>query len=136
LFNLEEFMNNEFLRPRENICKWFNTFGVMWMWEYIEKEEKCKFLFRNNYLNRFIKSLNQSRQFKTRLEKRKMIWWLIRILQALNRFKITQDEDWYDSKYFESIQHKSERFCDMIQPILSRFKSESIQIFMKWFTQS
>jgi len=29
VFNLEEYMNNEFLRPRENSCKWFNEFGVV-----------------------------------------------------------------------------------------------------------
>jgi len=29
VFNLEENMNNDFLRPRDNRCNWFNDLGVM-----------------------------------------------------------------------------------------------------------
>lgn len=46
------------------------------------------------------------------------------------------DEDWNDSNYFESIQHKSERFYDTIQTILNRFRSDKIQNFMKRITLS
>jgi len=46
------------------------------------------------------------------------------------------DEDWNDSNYFESIQHKSESFHDTIQTILNRFRDDKIQNFMKWYTPS
>jgi len=66
MFNLEEFMNNEFLRPRENRCKWFNNLGVMREWVYIVNECKCKFSSKNNYLNRFTKSKNRFRHQKNK----------------------------------------------------------------------
>ena len=53
MLNLEECMNNEFLRPRENRCKWFNNLGVMRKWVYIEKKGKCKFSAKNNWVNWF-----------------------------------------------------------------------------------
>jgi len=129
-------MNNKFLTPRENRCKWFNNLKFMRKWVYIERGTKFKFSFENNYVNRFIKCLNRFIQFDSKLGKRQKIWRLMCIMQALNRFKRTQDEDWYDSMYFESIQHKSKRLWDMIQSILSQFKSESIQGCMNRFTQS
>jgi len=53
MFNLEEFMDKEFLRPRENRCKWFNDFRVMRRRVYIVKEGKAKFRTKNNSMNRF-----------------------------------------------------------------------------------
>ena len=47
-----------------------------------------------------------------------------------------QDEDWNDSNYFESIQHKSKRFHDTIRTVLNRFRRDKIQNFMKRFTPS
>ena len=68
MFNHEEFLNNEFLRPRENRCKWFNILGVMREWVYIENKGKCKFSCKNNYVNRFIKWVNRFRQQKCKSE--------------------------------------------------------------------
>jgi len=48
----------------------------------------------------------------------------------------SQDEDWNNSNYFESIQSKSERFYDMIQDFFNRFKCDMIQNIMKIFTPS
>jgi len=102
VFILEECMNNEFLRHKENKCKWFNVLGVM-----RNKTGKGKNAMKiDAYHMRF------------------------------ETIQSTQNEDWYDSKYFESIHGKSERLCDMIHTLLRRFKSESIQSFMKRFTQS
>jgi len=60
VFNLEEFMNNEFLRPKENRCKWFNNVGVMREWVYTENECKCNFRAKTtkriNSLNEWIDS--------------------------------------------------------------------------------
>jgi hypothetical protein len=76
MFNLEEFMNYEFLRPRENRCKWFNTLDVMKKWVYIEGSGKCKISHKNNIVNRFTKCVNRFRQQK---------------------YKSETYEDWYDS---------------------------------------
>ena len=65
MFNLEECMSNEFLKPRENRCKWFNKFGVEGKGVYIVKGKKTQFSYQNNRLNWFIKCLNQFRQLKT-----------------------------------------------------------------------
>jgi len=64
MFNLEECMNNEFLRPRENRCKWFNCLGVVRRSVYIVKGEKTQFSHKINRLNRFTKCLNRFRQQK------------------------------------------------------------------------
>jgi len=53
VFNLEECMNKEFLRPRENSCKWFNDFGVMMRRQYIGEGRKAKKILKNNCMNRF-----------------------------------------------------------------------------------
>ena len=81
MFNLEECMNNEFLRPRENSCKWFNNFGVMRRKVYIVMKGKYKILSKMNWANRF-------RPYKTKQEKTKMWWRMMGVKQELNRFKI------------------------------------------------
>jgi len=65
VFNIEECMNNEFLRPRENSCKWFNNFEVVERSVYIVKGENTQFSHKINRLNRFIKCLSRFRQQKT-----------------------------------------------------------------------
>jgi len=74
VFNLEGCMNNEFLRPIENRCKWFNALGVMRKCVYIEKGGKCKIAAKNNIVNRFTKCVNRFRQQEDK-----------------------PDDDWYDS---------------------------------------
>jgi len=103
VFNLEEFMNNEFLRPRENKCKWFNTYGVMWKWVYIEGKWKSNFSSKINYLNRFIKCLNRFRQFDSKLSKRK-------------RYK-----DWYVSCRLWINSKETRMEIDTTQSILNPF---------------
>jgi len=68
MFNLEECMNNEFLRPRENRCKWFHVLGVMRMWVYIERSGKCKITAKNNIVNWFTKCVNWFRHKKYKPE--------------------------------------------------------------------
>ena len=69
MFNLEECMNNEFLRPRENSCKGFNEFGVMRRTIYIVRGDKTQFSHKMNRLNRFTEWLNRFRQQKNKLGK-------------------------------------------------------------------
>jgi len=52
-------MNNEFLKPRENRWKWFNYFGFMRRWVYIERSGKCKNSAKKNIVNRFSKYVNR-----------------------------------------------------------------------------
>jgi len=61
VFNLEECLNNEFLRPRENRCKWFNDFGVMRGVEYTVRSKKIQFSHEKNRVNQFTKWLNRFR---------------------------------------------------------------------------
>ena len=110
MFNLEECMNNEFLRPRENSCKWFNNFGVMRRKVYIVMKGKYKILSKMNWANRF-------RPYKTKQEKRKMWWRMMRVKQELNRFKIPRMR--FNMIHFnhESIQIKSESLMSRIKQI-------------------
>ena len=118
LFNLEECMNNEFLRPRENRCKWFNNLGVMRRSVYIYLGGRCKNSAKSNIVN----------QFRNQEEKPDGLWWLIWSRHNLNRFKMprmnietiqanltrfkmswndspqVRDFGWYDSGKSESIQ--------------------------------
>ena len=87
MFNLEECMNNEFLRPRENRCKWFNILGVMREWVYIEKKGKCKFLAKNNSVNWFSKWVNRFKPLKDKAAKNED-WYV-------------SCQDWINSKYPE-----------------------------------
>jgi len=111
-------MSNEFLRPRENRCKWFNALGVMRKCVYVEKGGKCKISAKNNRVNRFTYCVNRFRQLNDKSDKQ---WSLICIRHKLNRFKSPQVKidtiqtlmnrfnqsqrvSWYDSLKFESIQ--------------------------------
>jgi len=140
-------MNNEFLRPRENRCKWLNNLGVMREWVYIVNEDRCKFSSKNNYLSRFTKSMNRFRQHKYTPEEQ---WRLMRFRQKLNRFKFPRMkidtvqikmnrfnasqrvlwyasylndsiQEWIDSRNIESIHTKSESLCDTFQIAMNRF---------------
>jgi len=62
VFNLEKFMNYEFLRPTENRCKWLNCLGVTRKFVYIEKGGKCKISAKNNIVNWFTKCVNRFKQ--------------------------------------------------------------------------
>jgi len=101
VFNLEECMNNEFLRPRENSCKWFNNLGVMRRRLFIEKGDKTKFSYKNNWVNRF-------KPYKTKHEKGKMRWRMIRVKWKMKRLK--RPRKLIDTIHIlhESIQTKSE----------------------------
>jgi len=80
VFNLEEYMNNEFLRPRENSCKWFNEFGVVRIRQYIREGRKAKFSHKNNCMNRF-------KPYKKKWTKGKIWWRMIRVKWWLKRLK-------------------------------------------------
>ena len=128
-------MSNEFLRPRENRCKWFNTFGVMRRRLFIERGDKTKFLHKNNRLNRFTKCMNRFRQQEDRPEKYEgwydsgYIWvdssvprWrLIRFKLCVNRFNAIQRVLWDDSSKKETMHRWIDSDCD-----------ESIQTDSKW----
>ena len=123
-------MNNEFLRPRENICKWFNTFGDVERSVYIAKGEKTQFSHKINRLNRFTKCLNWFRQQNQTRE----VWRMIQFKTKLSRFKWTQDEDWYDSNFLWIDSRQVREFCETIQTEKRRFIHESIQVDMNRFT--
>jgi len=131
VFNLEECMNNEFLRPRDNRCKWFNTFGVVRRSVYIVKRKKAQFSHKINILNRFTKYMNRFRQLKTRLKRKKDET----IHYTLNQFKWTQDDDWYDSNLLWIDSSVSQRVLwddsnrkEMIHSWTDSGGSESIQL--------
>jgi len=128
VFNHEECMNNEFLRPRVNSCKWFNDLGVMRKCVYIEKGGKCKISAKNNRVNWLTYYLNRFRQLNDKPDEQ---WRLIRIRHKLNRFKSPQMKIdtiqtlmnrfnqsqrvlWYDSKTFESIQARKRWKIDAV----------------------
>ena len=133
-------MSKEFLRPRENRCKWFNAFGVMRRL-FIRKGDKTKFSHKNNRLNRFTKCLNRFRQQKDRLEKyegwydSRYIWVdsnvprgrLNRFKLRVNRFDASQRVLWDDSRKKETmhIWIDSDR-CESIhmksEALLNRFR--------------
>jgi len=87
VFNLEEFMNKEFLRPRANSCKWFNKFWwceeesiyrkwgqvQFFMWKQLSESIQC-----------FIESIQTSETLYNRS------WRLIRFKQWQNPFKISR----------------------------------------------
>jgi len=121
-------MNNEFLRPRENSCKWFNVLGVMRKCVYIEKGGKCKISAKNNWVNRFTYCVNRFKQLNDKPDEQ---WRLIRIRHKLNRFKSPQMKIdtiqtlmnrfnqsqrvlWFDSKTFESIQARKRWKIDVV----------------------
>jgi len=122
VFNLEECMNNEFLRPRENRCKWFNDFGVMRIKQYIGEGRKAKFSQKNNCLNRFTYWLNRFKPCKK----------VICVKWKWDDSNSPEDV-WYDSNYVkefdESFQTKMIRFMyESIHYIVDMIhtKSESI----------
>ena len=87
-------MNNEFLRPRENRCKWFNDFGVVRRAQYIGTRGKAKFLHKVNCMSRFTYYLNRFKPYKTK-EKYDEEW----NVSSDNWVDSNNPEDvWYDSK--------------------------------------
>jgi len=121
-------MNNEFLRTRENSCKWFNNLGVMRKCVYIEKGGKCKISAKNNRVNRFTYCMNRFRELNDKPDEQ---WKWIRIRHKLNRFKsplmkidtiqtlmnqVNQSHRvlWYDSLTFESIQARKKWKVDVV----------------------
>jgi len=130
-------MSNEFLRPRENSCKWFNIFGDVERSVYIVKGEKTQFSHNFKRFNRFTKCLNQFREQKdiqrsmkddtiqSIFESIQMYpeWRLIRFKLCMNRFNASQNvlwddsnrHTWIDSNRCESIHMKSET-------LLNRFR--------------
>jgi len=111
VLNLEECLNNEFLRPRENRCKWFNGLGVLRKCLYIEKGGKWKNLAKNNIVNRFTKCVNRFRQLNNNQDG---LWRLIHIIHLLNRFICSRVK------------------IDTIQILMNRF-NQSQRVFMIWF---
>jgi len=110
-------MNNEFLSPRENSCKWFNGLGVMRKCIYIEKCGKRKVSAKNNTVNRFSKCVNRHRQLNDKHDDNED-WYVSDTLWIdsnvprwrLIWFKIL----WIDSnkviKFHDTIQHNLNRF--------------------------
>jgi len=83
VFNLEEFMNSEFLRPRENSCKWFIDSRVMRRIIYIVRGDKTKILHKINIVNRFKEMWIDSPEVRDLDE------W---IQCVLNQFEMEKDE--------------------------------------------
>jgi len=127
-------MNNEFLRRRENSCKWFNTFGKEERNVYIVKGEKTQFSHKFNRLNRFTKCLNRFRYQKDRPEKyegwydSKHIW----VDSSVPRMKIEAIQTSY-----ESIQDKSGSFVRRCIHESIHIKSETLlNRFRLWWVDS
>ena len=112
-------MNNEFLRPRENRCKWFNILGVMRKWVYIQRSGKCKISHKTT---KWIDSLNVWIDPDIKIQARDL-WRLIWFIVNLNRFKCAQIEKWCDLDFYESIQCKSEKNHDTTHPNMNWFSS-------------
>jgi len=145
VFNLEECMNKEFLRPRKNRCKWFNELGVMRRRLFIERGDKTDFSHRHNRVNRFTKWVNRFRQQKTthncmkdetiqcmcesiQVSRR---WRLIRVNLLMNRFNVSQRVWWDDSNWNESIQvwidsGRYESIHQKSETLMSRFRSHKM----------
>ena len=141
-------MSYEFLRPRENRCKWFNEFGVMRRRIFIERGDKTKFSHKHNRLNRFTKWMNRFRQQKDRQKKyegwydSRRIWvdssvprWrLNRFNLRMNRFNESQRVMWDDSSIKDTMyawidsdrswidSHEVRNFSESIQIVMRRFK--------------
>jgi hypothetical protein len=134
-------MNNEFLRPRENSCKWFNKLGVVMRRLFIERGEKTKFSHKNNRVNRFTKCLNRFRQQKDRPEKyegwydSRHIWvdssvprWRLNQFKlCMNRFNASQRVLWDDSSKKETMHtwidsNRCESIHMKSKTLLNRFR--------------
>ena len=122
MFNLEEYMNNEFLRPRENRCKWFNTFGDVKRSVYIVKGEKTQLSHKINRLNRFRQQKTDQRSMKDDT-----------IQNIIDRFKWTQDEDWHDSNFLWIDSRQVREFCETIHTWIDSSRCESIQTVLSRF---
>jgi len=132
VFNLEECISKEFLRPRENRCKWFNAFGVMRRRLFIRRGDKTKFSHKNNRLNRFTKCLNRFRQQKDRQEKYEG-WYNSRYIwvdSSVPRWRLN------DSNFVWINSMQVRKFCETIQAKKKRCVYESIQIDVNRFTWS
>ena len=140
-------MNNEFLRFRENRCKWFNNLEVEKKSVYVVKGEKTQFSHKNNILNRFMYLVNRFRhqegyaQTQERYEnwcKSRDIWndssrphgWM-------NRFRESQRVWWYDSRTNETIQTWIDSYAMWINSWIDSFRVrdffETIQIGLSRF---
>jgi len=108
MFNLKEFMNKEFLRPRENSCKWFNDFGVTRKWVYIESDGKCKFSHKNNWMNQFTKYVSQFKPLNDKTGKKKNTMKIDTYQERFESIQNPQDVDWYgsDKKWIDSNQFR------------------------------
>jgi len=124
-------MSNEFLRPRENRCKWFHEFEKEERSVYKVRGEKTQFSHKINKLNRFTKCLNWFKQQKNRPEKYEA-WYdsdHIWVGSSVPRMKI----DTIQTSY-ESIQNRSESFVRRFKIEKRRCIHESIQIYVNRFT--
>jgi len=81
-------MNNEFLRPRENSCKWFNKLGVVRRRLFIERGDKTKFSHKSNWVNRSTNLMNRFKPYKTKQEGEKNGCKMERVKRYLNRLKM------------------------------------------------
>jgi len=103
-------MSNEFLRPRENRCKWFNTFEVVRRVQYIGAKGKAKFSHKMNCVNRFTYYLNWFKPYKTR--------------ENYDEEWNVSSDNWVDSNSpegFDTIQNKFELIQTMLESLMSRF---------------
>ena len=81
-------MSNEFLRPRENRCKWFNDLRVMRRRLFIERGNKTKFSHKSNWVNGFTNLMNRFNPYKTNQEGEKNRSKMERVKRYLNRLKM------------------------------------------------
>jgi len=117
-------MNNEFLRPRENRCKWFNKFVNVWKRLYIVRGDKRKISHKNNLVNRYRFRQQKTTQECMKDEKIQCMsesvqvspgWRMIRFNLQMNRFSEVRE-------FCETIQTEMNRFkCDTIQEVVNRF---------------
>jgi len=104
VFNLEEFMCNEFLRPRENSCKLFNNLEVMRRGTGIVRRNKAKISHKINMVNRFRQQKTIQKRMKDDTIQciRESIpvspgWRMLRFILQMNRFSASQRVLWDDS---------------------------------------
>jgi len=115
VFNLEECMSSDFLRPRENRCKWFKYFGCY--------EEMC--VYRKGWQVQNFGQKQQSESIHLLCELIQTTKWQARWTMKfdthqtqIESIQISPDEDWYNSNSYESIQSKSESFMIRFTEIL------------------
>jgi len=128
----------EFLRPRENICKWFNELWVTRWRVYIVRRKIAQFSHKNNRVNRLTKWVNRFRQQKDNLKLHQgwndslFMWINSSESIQMNRFKACQIVLWdVSNKKVDSYVIRFREFW-MDSSIVRNF-DESIQYIVNRF---